>query len=85
VSIGPDVVVLGAIQGLLYGALAIGIVLVYRAQRFVNFAQANLGLLSSVLLSKMVLDLGVPYLIALPVALAAGALRAGCSPRRSWC
>jgi ABC-type branched-subunit amino acid transport system permease subunit len=75
-SIGPDIVVLGAIQGLLYGALAIGIVLVYRAQRFVNFAQANLGLLSSVLLSKMVLDLGVPYLVALPVALAAGALLA---------
>lgn len=75
-SIGLDVVVLGAIQGLLYGALAIGIVLVYRAQRFVNFAQANLGLLSSVLLSKMVLDLGVPYLLALPVALAAGALLA---------
>lgn len=71
-SIGVDVMVLGAIQGLLYGALAIGLVLVYRAQRFVNFAQANLGLLSSVLLGKLVIDFGVPYLVALPIALVAG-------------
>lgn len=66
-----DVVVLGIIQGLLYGLLAVALVLVYRAQRFVNFAQANLGLISSVLLGKLVLDLGVPYLLAVPIALAA--------------
>lgn len=72
-AVGIDTVVLGAIQGLTYGALAIGLVLVYRAQRFVNFAQANLGAVSSVLLAKLVLDEGLSYLVALPVAIAAGA------------
>ncbi len=70
-KIGVDVVVLGVIQGLLYGALAIGLVLVYRAQRFVNFAHANLGVIASVLLGKLVLDLHVPYGIALVIALIA--------------
>lgn len=72
-AVGIDTIVLGAIQGLTYGALAIGLVLVYRAQRFVNFAQANLGTISSVLLAKLVIDEGVPYLFALPVAIGAGA------------
>lgn len=67
-----DVIVLGTIQGLLYGALAVGLVLVYKAQRFVNFAQANLGLIASVLLGKLVLDWGVPYPVALVAALAGG-------------
>ena len=71
-AVSLDTVVLGAIQGLTYGALAIGLVLVFRAQRFVNFAQANIGVISSVLLGKLVMDEGVPYLLALPVALAAG-------------
>lgn len=72
-SLSLDIVVLGALQGLMYGALAIGLVLVYRAQRFVNFAQTNLGLISAVLLAKLTVDLGLPYLLALPLALAAGA------------
>jgi ABC-type branched-subunit amino acid transport system permease subunit len=72
VTLNLDVVVLGVIQGLLYGALAIGLVLVYRAQRFVNFAHANIGIISSVLLGKLVLDGHVPYGLALPVAVLAG-------------
>ena len=76
-KIGVDVLVLGTIHGLLYGALAIGLVLIYRAQRFVNFAHANLGLISSVLLGKLVLDAHLPYGVALPVALAAGVALAG--------
>jgi branched-chain amino acid transport system permease protein len=75
--IGFDVITLGAIHGLLYGALAIGLVLIYRAQRFVNFAHANLGLISSVLLGKLVIDEHVPYGVALPAALAAGVAVAG--------
>ena len=71
-NIGLDVIILGLIQGLLYGALAIGLVLVYRAQRFVNFAHANIGVISSVLLGKLVLDEHWPYLPALLVAVVAG-------------
>lgn len=75
-AVGLDTVVLGAIQGLTYGALALGLVLVFRAQRFVNFAQANIGVVSSVLLGKLVVDEGVPYLVALPIAVLAGVLLA---------
>ncbi|GAC1588443.1 MAG: ABC transporter permease [Acidimicrobiales bacterium] len=71
-KLGPDVLVLGGIQGLLYGMLAIGLVLVYKAQRFVNFAQANLGLIASVLIGKLVVDAHLPYVVALVPALAAG-------------
>jgi ABC-type branched-subunit amino acid transport system permease subunit len=77
VTVSLDVIVLGVIQGLLYGLLGVALVLVYRAQRFVNFAQANLGLISSVLLGKLVLDWGLPYLLAVPVALAAAVALGG--------
>ena len=54
-------VVLGAINGLTVALLALGLVLIFKAARFVNFAHAQLGVLSSLLLAKLVLDWGLPY------------------------
>ena len=51
-----EAVVLGVIDGLTIGLLAVGIVLVYKANRFINLAHAQLGTLSAVLLAKFVLD-----------------------------
>src|SRR5262249_22959788 len=62
----------GLIAGLLYGLLAIGLVLVYRANRIINFAQGQLGVVGAVLLLKLVHDLGVFYWVALPFVLAVG-------------
>jgi ABC-type branched-subunit amino acid transport system ATPase component/ABC-type branched-subunit amino acid transport system permease subunit len=64
----------GAITGLQYGLLAIGLVLVYRASRFVNFAHSQIGAIGSLALARLVLDAGVPYFVALPLALAFGGL-----------
>jgi branched-subunit amino acid ABC-type transport system permease component len=48
--------VLGSIHGLTIGLLAVGLVLVYKANRFINLAHAQLGALSAVLLAKLVIE-----------------------------
>ena len=62
----------GLIAGLLYGLLAIGLVLIYRANRIINFAQGQLGVVTAVLLLKLVHDVGVFYWLGLPFVLAVG-------------
>lgn len=66
-TVRADVLALGFITGLTYAILAVGLVLIYKAARFVNFAHGNLGALAAVLLAKLVIDLGVPYWLALPI------------------
>jgi branched-chain amino acid transport system permease protein len=72
------VLLYGAVIGCLYGLIAVGLVLVHRANRVVNFAQAGLGAVPAVLALLLITDKGVPYLLALPVmlvgAVALGAL-----------
>ena len=72
------VLLYGAVIGCLYGLIAVGVVLVYRANRVVNFAQAGLGAAPAVVALLLLTDKGVPYLLVLPVlilgALALGAL-----------
>jgi branched-chain amino acid transport system permease protein len=62
-------IVLGSLDAL----FAIGLVLVYRAGRIVNFAQASLGAVGTSLFSMLVLVEGWPFLLALPVAIAVAA------------
>jgi ABC-type branched-subunit amino acid transport system ATPase component/ABC-type branched-subunit amino acid transport system permease subunit len=64
----------GAVTGLVIGLLAMGIVLVHRSTRVINFAVANMGLVGSVLFALLTVRYHVPYWIALAVALAVGAL-----------
>ncbi len=68
-----DAVVLGAITGLTYAILAIGLILIWGSNRFVNFAHGTLGALASVGMAKLVVDLDVPYWVALPIVLLAAA------------
>ena len=49
-------IVLGLLNGMIIGLLAVGFVLVYKANRFLNLAHAQLGVLSAVLLAKVVND-----------------------------
>ncbi|HVV74548.1 MAG TPA: branched-chain amino acid ABC transporter permease/ATP-binding protein [Mycobacteriales bacterium] len=65
--------VLGFISGLTYALLAVGIVLVYKTNRFLNLAHAQFGALSALLLSKFVLDDGWSWWVAFPVVIAIGA------------
>jgi ABC-type branched-subunit amino acid transport system permease subunit len=72
------VVVGGAINGLDYGLLALGLVLIYRTNRILNFAQAQLGVVAAVFMAKLSFDFGIGYapalLAALALAAAAGAV-----------
>ena len=65
--------VLGLVNGLTTALLAMGLVLVYKAARFVNFAHAQLGVTSALVLGKLVLDWHWSWWLAFPVAVALGA------------
>ena len=57
----------GAVIGTLYALVAFGIILVYRANRIINFAQAGLGVLPG--LAAVLLDQqGVPWALCLALA-----------------
>jgi branched-chain amino acid transport system permease protein len=63
----PGIVLLGVVYGSLYALTAIGIVLVYRADRIINFAQAQLGVLAAVIAIELTVTYGVPYLVSIVV------------------
>lgn len=64
--------VLGVLSGLTTGLLAVGLVLVYRSDRFLNLAHGQFGALPAVLLAKLVVDEGWGYWPAVSVCLAVG-------------
>jgi branched-chain amino acid transport system permease protein len=72
-GIPPGVVLRGLVSGLLYALTTIGIILIYRANRVINLAQAALGSVAAVIAIELVLH-HVPYLIAVPGGLVAAAL-----------
>jgi ABC-type branched-subunit amino acid transport system permease subunit len=78
VSIPGSIALQGLITGLSYGLLALGLVLIYRTNRVLNFAQGQLGVLSAVFMVKLTHDFGLNYwfsiVLALGLAAAAGAL-----------
>jgi len=67
-------VVLGILNGLIIGLLAVGLVLVFRSNRFLNLAHAQLGALPALLLAKFVLDWGWAWGEAFVVCVAVGVL-----------
>ena len=64
----------GVVAGLVYGLLAMGIVLVHRATRVINFAVGNLGMVGAGLFVLMTVQYGVPYWLALATGLLVGTL-----------
>src|SRR5690242_17773123 len=74
----PGIVFNGVVYGSLYGLVAIGLVLIYRANRVINFAQAEFGAVAAVLAIGFVIHWHIPYLIAVPagfvIALLTGAV-----------
>jgi ABC-type branched-subunit amino acid transport system ATPase component/ABC-type branched-subunit amino acid transport system permease subunit len=66
------VVVLGAIIGTTYGLLAVGLVLVYRSNRIVNFAHGEVGAFASAMFGLLSVKTGLNYYVLLPVGLAIG-------------
>jgi ABC-type branched-subunit amino acid transport system permease subunit len=64
----------GFVSGLAIGLVAVGIVLVYRSTRVINFAVGNMGLVGAGLLPLMVLQYHSPFWLALIVCLVVGTL-----------
>ena len=64
--------------GVVYGSVnalgAMGVILIYRANRFINFAQGAMGSLIGVLAIGLVKVHGLNYWIALPLAVIAGGM-----------
>jgi len=69
VSIPSFVLVQGVITGLGYGLLAMGLVLIYKTNRILNFAQGQLGVVAAVFLVKCFYDFGFNYWFSLALAL----------------
>lgn len=67
----------GAAIGLLYGLLGMGLILVYRANRIINFAQAQLGSVPAVVALLLMLRKDVSYFLVVPIVLVGGALLGG--------
>ena len=65
------IVVRGLIIGALTALVAVGMVLIYRANRIINFAQADLGFAPAVLAFLLMTESGVPWGIAAAAGLAA--------------
>lgn len=67
------VVILGLITGLTYGVLAVGLVLVFRSSRILNFAHGEVGAFAAAVFGSQVVKFELPYWLIFPAALAVGA------------
>ena len=72
--ITKQIVFNGAINGLASALVAVGIVLIYRATRVINFAVGNMGLVGAALFSVIVVRYHVPFWLALVIGLGVGTL-----------
>src|SRR5438128_11129967 len=61
----------GLVVGLLYALIAIGLVLIYRTNRIINFAQGELGAFAAVLAAELFSVYHVPYVVAVLAGLLA--------------
>jgi len=68
-----SVLFLGLVTGLTYGVLALGLILVYRSSRVLNFAHGQVGAFASAAFGAQVVNHKLPYWLIFPVALALGA------------
>src|SRR4051812_20177241 len=66
------VIALGTIIGLTYGLLSVGLVLVYRSNRIINFAHGETGAFAAAIFGLFTTKYHINYYLFLPVGLAAG-------------
>ena len=64
----------GALVGLLYALIAMGFVVIYRASKVFNFAQGELVVFGGFIVWWMVVDIGLPLWLGLPLAFVAAAV-----------
>src|SRR3954463_5798958 len=64
----------GACTGSLYGLIAVGIILIYKTNRIINFAAAAVGAVPAIFALLLCVQRGFNYLIVLPIAVIGGPL-----------
>ncbi len=69
-----QLVISGSAQGCIYGLIALGFVLIYKATETITFAQGDLMMLGAFAGLVLMTMLGFPYWLAVPSAVAAVAL-----------
>ncbi|MEW6471105.1 MAG: branched-chain amino acid ABC transporter permease [Actinomycetota bacterium] len=69
-----QLLILGAGTGAVYGLLAVGLVLIYRTTRIVNFAHGAVAMLTGFVTWSLVHDLGVHYATAILLSLEVAAV-----------
>ncbi len=74
ISVPNGLYLQGLVVGLLSALLAIGLVLIYRTNRIINFAQGELGAVAATLANELVIRYNVPYFISVVTGIAAGLL-----------
>src|SRR5205085_7472954 len=67
-----EVVVIGLITGTVTALLAIGLILLYRSNRFINFAYGGMGSMVGVLCIALYKEHGLSYWAMLPLAVVGG-------------
>jgi len=68
------IIVTGTIVGTVTALLAIGLILIYKTSRFINFAYASMGSLAGVTAIGLHLEKGLPFFAALPVGVVIGVI-----------
>src|SRR5262245_7402662 len=74
IDVQAGVVLTGALTGVAYGLLGVGLVLIYRSSRIINFAHGEIGAFCAVVLAKLVLDWHWSYPVAFIATALLGAL-----------
>ncbi len=64
----------GAITGLTYGVMAVGVVLIFRSTRVINFAIGEMGGFAAALLYRMVIDWDMPFWLSFGIGIGVGAV-----------
>ena len=67
----------GIVEGMIYGLVAMGIVLVFKATGVINFAQGQFGAAATLLMLVLTIKYDISYWLAFPAALLVGATLGG--------
>ena len=67
----------GVVVGGLNALMAMALILIYRTNRIINFAQAEIGVFGAIFFQRLVNNAGWSYYVALPVGILASAVLAG--------
>ncbi|MGH9095326.1 MAG: branched-chain amino acid ABC transporter permease, partial [Acidimicrobiales bacterium] len=70
----PPDLISGACLGALYGLIGVGLVLIYRTARIINFAAAAIGAIPAIVALLLDIQDGINYVAVLPIALLGGPL-----------